>query len=111
MIGSCAVSCLDGSCANVRPAKTRRPAAAKAKPPAKNDLRLFVISLANHFSLANRFEHALAQLLHISRDCSRAREQHEGEQQRYYRSRKERLMQACCAELFRNQLHIGKDQS
>src|SRR5262245_62772020 len=102
MIGSCAVSCLDWSCANVKPAKTKRPAAAHARPPAKNDLRLFVISLAN------RFEHALSQLLHVARDSSRAREQHGGEQQRDYWSRIERLMQANSAELRRNQFHVGK---
>src|SRR5215813_12488238 len=105
MIGSCAVSCLDWSCANVKPAKTKRPAAARARPPAKNDLRLFVISLANHF------EHALSQLLHIARNSSRAREQHAGEQQRDYWSRIERLMQAYRAEHRRNQLRVGNDHS
>src|SRR5262245_30094919 len=103
MIGSCAVSCLAGPCA--KPAKTKRPAAARARPPAKNDLRLFVISLANHF------EHALSQLLHIARNSSRAREQHGGEQQRDYWSRIERLMQAYRAEPRRNQLRVGNDHS
>src|SRR5215813_12813601 len=105
MIGSCAVSCLDWSCANVKPAKTKSPDVARARPPAKNGLRLFVISLANHF------EHALSQLLHISRNSSRAHEQHGGEQQRDYWSRIERLMQANSAELRRDQFHVGNDLS
>src|SRR5262249_31460005 len=87
-IGSGPISCLAGSCANAKP---ERPAAANASPPAKNDLRLFVIafnntsfnpSSAQNNSLANRLEHTLLQLLHVFCNSARPGEERHRERKR-----------------------------